>query len=332
MPVYNCGPFIVQAIDSILSQTFTNFELLIIDDCSTDNTVKHINGYQDNRIKLIQKETKTGLVASLNLGLELSLGKYVARMDGDDISYPNRLEKQIAYLNQYPDIMLCGTAYQLMDTDITIRHSTAHEDIKIDLLEFCPLGHPTVMFRRSFISNHNLRYRNEFLHVEDYELWTRCIWLGKIANIPDVLLSYRCHDDQVSSKEKNTQVQNTALCRVRMLSCLLENVSLNDECVRELLFQDEKITDIKSLMEITGWLDHLIQLNKEKDCFEPTRFKRYIFNKKRNTVRRFYFNQPAYFPSLFYQLLRSGRLYAGCFSNLEYVNLMIKCLIFWKRK
>ena len=114
MPVYNCELYVQEAIDSILNQTFIDFELLIIDDCSTDKTVEIINNYADKRIKLTTKPHNTGLTNSLNYGLSIAQGQYIARMDGDDVSVLDRFEKQVKFLDTNPDIILCGTWYQLM--------------------------------------------------------------------------------------------------------------------------------------------------------------------------------------------------------------------------
>lgn len=330
MPVYNCESYIVAAIDSILNQTLTAFELIIVDDCSTDKTIEIVSNYKDERINFIQKKIKSGLVASLNMGINLSRGKYIARMDGDDISHLTRLEKQVNYLDQHSKIDLCGTAYQLIDSQTIVSFPICHDDIKIGMLEYCPLAHPTVMLKKSFIDNNNLRYLNEFECAEDYELWTRCVSLGKINNMPDVLLSYRHHNNQFSITNKKNQDKNSAICRVNMLSLIWENASLNDQYTRELLFQNETFNNINKLNDVIGWMDELVRLNMEKACFDAHKFKDYIRIKKNSTIRRFYLNQTIYTPKVLYQFLKVYKNYKGCFSTLEYCKLALKCLVFWK--
>jgi glycosyltransferase involved in cell wall biosynthesis len=115
MPVYNCELYIKEAIYSILNQTFTDYELIIIDDCSTDSTADIIKDYSDSRIIFFEKDSNSGYTNSLNYGLSVAKGEYIARMDGDDISLPTRLEKQVHFLNSNPDIVLCGTSYSIME-------------------------------------------------------------------------------------------------------------------------------------------------------------------------------------------------------------------------
>jgi glycosyltransferase involved in cell wall biosynthesis len=330
MPVYNCESFIVAAIDSMLNQTLTAFELIIVDDCSTDKTIELISSYKDDRINFIQKKIKSGLVASLNIGINLSRGKYIARMDGDDISHSTRLEKQVNYLNQFSEIDLCGTAYELIGSQNIVSFPICHDDIKIGMLEYCPLAHPTVMLKKSFVDDNTLRYLNEFECAEDYELWTRCVSLGKINNMPDVLLSYRHHNNQFSITNKSNQDKNSAICRVNMLNQIWERASLNDQYTRELLFQNETFNNINKLNEVTGWMDELVNLNIEKACFDAYKFKDYIKTKKKCTIRRFYLNQTIYTPKVLYQFLKGYKNYKGFFSTLEYFKLALKCLVFWK--
>jgi glycosyltransferase involved in cell wall biosynthesis len=330
MPVYNCESFITAAIDSMLNQTLTAFELIIIDDCSTDKTIEIISSYKDERVNLIQKKIKSGLVASLNIGINLSRGKYIARMDGDDISNLTRLEKQVNYFEQHSETDLCGTAYELIDTQKIVSFPIGHDDIKLSMLESCQLAHPTVMIKKSFVDNNNLRYLNEFECAEDYELWTRCVSLGKVNNMPDVLLSYRHHDNQFSITNKSNQDKNSAICRVNMLSQVWETASLNDLYTRELLFQNESFDNINKLNDVIGWMDQLVDLNIQKACFDAHKFKDYINIKKKRTIRRFYLNQTTYSPKVLYQFLRVYQNYKGCFSALEYFKLVLKCLAFWK--
>ena len=330
MPVYNCECFINEAIESILNQTFTDFELIVIDDCSTDGTFERIRAYNNERIILIGKQEKTGLVASLNAGIALAKGKYIARMDGDDISNVARLEKQIHFLNLHPEIMLCGTGYELTDTQKQVIYPSQHEDIKIALLDYCPLGHPTVMFRKSFLNREKLTYNKEFEGAEDYELWTRIVWLGKIANIPDVLLTYRSHPDQFSNINKYNQIRNSNLSRIKMLGKLWDPASETDWHTRQLLFQDEPIHSSGKLFDMIEWLDRLINLNKQTNHYSPLKFCNYISAKKKNTIRRFYLQQTNYNPKVLYNFISLHEHYGGCFNITEYLKFVMKCMLFWK--
>lgn len=151
MPVYNGEKYLPEAIDSILKQTFTDFELLLINDASTDNSEKIINSYNDSRIIYIKNEQNLGLIKTLNKGLDLAKGEYIARMDQDDISSHERFAKQIALFESNLEIGVCGTWFTLFrenHEDQIIEHPEYNDSIKIGLLTSCFIGHPTVMMRK----------------------------------------------------------------------------------------------------------------------------------------------------------------------------------------
>ncbi len=328
MPVYNCESFVADAIDSMLRQTLSDFELIIIDDHSLDNTRPVIESYRDRRIIFIQKEANSGLISSLNLGIATARGQYIARMDGDDISDGTRLEKQIAYFQEHPEVMICGTACRLLGSDQLIQFPSDHDEIKMCLLEYCPLIHPTVMFRKQFFTGHKLFYNKEFEWAEDYELWTRAVWLGRLGNLPTPLLSYRLHPKQVTHIYKQRQDENSLICRVNMLRKIWAGASPEDFFTRALLFQDVVFSSIAHLNEVTRWMDELVTFNNGSAYFNAARFRAYIAVKKTNSVRRFFLNQTTYTPAILYRFLLHLKAYKGCFSPIEHVKLALKCLAF----
>jgi glycosyltransferase involved in cell wall biosynthesis len=332
MPVYNCAGFVGAAIESMLKQTLTDFELIVIDDHSTDGTKEIIAGFNNSRIVFVGKPCNTGLVESLNMGFKLAKGKYIARMDGDDISDVNRLEKQVQFLDQHSDIALCGTAYELMANRKIMSYPAEHENIKLAMLNYCPFGHPTVMIRKSFIDANHLQYNNEFECAEDYELWVRCVWLGKTANIPEVLLYYREHANQSSKINNYNQAKNSALCRIKMLQKVWDKASVDDKYTRELLFQREIFGGTGDLEQMLQWMDTIEASNIKKSYFEPSKFSQYILAKKLGAIRRFYLHQTLYNPGVLYKFLTSGKLYLSSFTRLESLKLAVKCLIFWRNK
>lgn len=332
MPVYNVEAFVTEAIESILGQSFREFELLIIDDGSSDGTVGMVERFADERIVLFKKNVNTGLVDSLNFGLDQARGEFIARMDGDDISDIFRLEKQLAYLRQHPEVAICGCAYRIIGDDRTVCFPAPHEEIKLCLLDYCPLAHPTMFIRRSFIVTHNLRYNAEFICAEDYELWTRCIWLGKMANLTDVLLSYRLHPHQASNTGRSVQIQNSDICRVHMLSRVWPQASLTDILTRALLFQDIALKNLEELGAVVEGLTNLITKNKSGPYYEPRLFSNYVAIKRRNIIRRFFLTIPVYTPTLFFKLISGKNNYRQYFTNFEYLKLALKCLVFHKLK
>lgn len=217
MPVYNTEKYVWEAIQSILSQTFTDYELVIIDDCSSDNSYKICQEYakHDDRIKLYKNEKNIWVVRTRNeLFKKVSKdSSYIAILDADDISKPNRLKKQYDYLEQNTDISIIWSHIQIIDeSSNTIwyrKYPTSYEQVKNTIIKKSPLAQPAVMIRKSDLLNIG-DYNTDFERCQDYELWFRFFDAGyRITNIDDYLLSYRVFDWQGKSKHLKLTLDNT---------------------------------------------------------------------------------------------------------------------------
>lgn len=206
MCVYNAEKYVSQSIESILFQTYNDFEFIILDDCSTDSTLDLVKKYQkqDTRIKVITNNENKGLTYSLNKAIEFAKGEYIARMDADDISHKQRLEKQVGFLERNNDIAVLGTCAKNINEEgiitgnrrVPLNHTKIEEVIKI----VNPLIHPSVMFRKKRIEDIG-GYDNRYRVVQDYELWFRCIEYDlKLANLPYELIYYRVNDNYLNRK------------------------------------------------------------------------------------------------------------------------------------
>ncbi|UPT65207.1 MAG: glycosyltransferase [Sphingobacteriales bacterium JAD_PAG50586_3] len=210
LPAYNAGPYIAEAIQSILDQTFYDFELIIVNDCSTDNTEEQILAIPDTRIQYIKNAQNSGLIYNLNLGFSLAKGKYIVRMDADDISLPTRIAEQVAFMEANPEIGISGTWFQSFGKNNKLgKYEEDDVQIKLQMLYHCRFCHPTVIIRKQIVDSHKLQYSATFAHAEDYELWARMAFITRFANIPKVLLKYRIHLDNVTVKHATTQRQNS---------------------------------------------------------------------------------------------------------------------------
>lgn len=207
MPVYNTDEtYLREAVESILNQTFTDFEFLIIDDGSTNNAKDVIFSYPDKRIKYVKNERNMGLIKTLNKGFGLASGEYIARMDSDDISLPVRFEKQVKFLDENPNVGVLGTWFQYFPSNRIVETFTYSKDIKECLLvNSNNIGHPTVMIRNSVIKEINAKYDENALYVEDYALWLALIDKVDFANIPEILLKYRVHRKGICGANKIAQ-------------------------------------------------------------------------------------------------------------------------------
>jgi glycosyltransferase involved in cell wall biosynthesis len=211
LAVFNGQTYLRSAIDSVLAQTYVDFELLVIDDGSTDGTLPILREFEkaDPRVRPITRPNK-GLTNTLNEGLGLARGKYLARMDADDLCLPTRFEKQVAYLDAHPDCVLVGSRVLLIDPEgmplKEMATETAHEQIDhAHLNRGWPVVHPAVMMRLDAVQKAG-GYRDEFNTLEDLDLFLRLGEVGKLANLPDVLLHYRQHFASVTHSKEARQM------------------------------------------------------------------------------------------------------------------------------
>lgn len=202
MPVYNAERYLAEAIESILHQTYHDFEFMIINDGSTDQSEKIILNYQqqDDRINYVKNSKNLKLIATLNKGVRLAKGKYIVRMDADDISTVDRIEKQVAYMESHHSVGVCGSYFRVFGEEIKnpyiVKRPLGDKVIKASMLFTNPVGHPNVIIRKSIMVDNNLWYDTRFYRIEDWGLWTTLINKCDFANLPEVLLYYRKTDTQ----------------------------------------------------------------------------------------------------------------------------------------
>ena len=229
MPVYNTKEeYLREAIESILNQTFQDFELLIIDDGSEPYVKQTIETYKDTRIKYIQNEQNLGLVKTLNKGLDISQGEYIARMDSDDISLPTRFEKQITYMENNPNVGVLGTWAEAFPKSEIWKPSKHYSFI--DLIKWDPfIIHPSTMLRNSIIKKHNIRYTPELEISEDYDFWTKLIHITKIHNLEEPLLKYRISGDNISIKNREKSISRFKQTQQKSLDFLTTDTNLQEK-------------------------------------------------------------------------------------------------------
>lgn len=219
MTVYNSEKFLGLAIASVLQQTFTDFELVILDDCSTDSSWDIIEHFakQDSRIRAIKNEKNLGGCGNLNKGLLLLKGEYMARHDNDDWSYPDRLEKQFRFLEEHPEVGVVGGSIELIDVEgnkIGKRtYNLSDKDIRRKIFRYSPFAHPLVMVRKSVLDQVGCFYDATVAPADDYELWFRIGKVAAFANMPDVLLKYRVVPGSITLSA--TKKMELATIRVR---------------------------------------------------------------------------------------------------------------------
>ncbi len=224
MPVFNGEKYIEEAIASILEQTFTDFELLIIDDNSTDRSFEIISSFNDTRLRVMQNEENKGLAKTLNFGLDLAKGKYTARMDQDDISYSNRLEKQVEVMDRSLDFGLVSTnCYQINSTgqvqeNTILKNGIKGREVEWYLLWGNPIVHPSVMFRTELVKSLNGYPEIYRFHVEDYVLWHQLVELKSIVILNEPLLLLRKHNLNATELDLKTHIQELVKVNQELLA------------------------------------------------------------------------------------------------------------------
>ncbi|MGQ4280841.1 glycosyltransferase [Bacillus thuringiensis] len=278
MSNYNTSEkYLRESIESILDQSFTDFEFIIIDDCSTNNGKSILESFNDDRIKVIFNEKNLGLAASLNKALQISKGEFVARMDSDDISLETRLEKQYKYLKSNSSVGLVASFAQKIGNDKGYIYSMVEEPEKMNVPMFFGnvICHPSVMFRKEVITNNHLKYNEEFKTGQDYELWSRLLKTEKVAIIPEVLLSYRIHNNQISNEKKMDQIQNT----MKVYSYMLEGLGLevNQEIlVKHHAFCTSSELETFNLKEMIYWGEVIKKYNLKNRVYDVELFNEYV--------------------------------------------------------
>ena len=227
MPVYNSEKYLKESIDSILNQTYENFELLILDDASTDNSVKIINSYKDDRIKLFKNEKNKGISYTRNKGVELATGEFIALMDSDDISKKNRLEVEVKFLEKYTEFDVVSSRAEVLNGEKLYKTHKKIEEFElanIQLMFRDVIINPASMFRKEFINKNNIRYREENFVAEDYDFWVECAKFTNIAILSEALLIYRTgHKNTSSLSLKNNYIERKNLIDKIRVQCLNNN-------------------------------------------------------------------------------------------------------------
>lgn len=281
LPVYNTNSAHLRAaIDSVLKQSFSDFELLIYNDASTLSSVEEVvTSYSDPRIRYIKGIENIGIARARNLLIEEAQGEYLAVMDHDDKCLPSRFEKQIAYMDTRPDVAICGTGHKrfgrIFKCD-TIIYPSEDAEIRTALFFKNVIHHPSAMIRRSVLINHSLRYDTRFISVNDRKLYTEIARHGKLANLPTVLCLYRLHANMTSKKKRQLISEEQAILRndfLKQMGAPLTDTQL-DILNTRIMNGRTRIKDRKVLADIKSVLDALILANDRSGYLPRDLFRR----------------------------------------------------------
>lgn len=269
--------YLLDCVNSMLNQTFEDFEFLIVDDCSSKNRVKDILAeIKDERIVIIENKVNLGLAASLNECIERSTGEYIVRMDTDDISMSDRLERQVKYMDAYPECdIMSGRTCLFTDSGKFWLGSTYFGDkrsVKVELFFDSTLLHPSVIIRSSFLKKNNLKYDESCRRAQDYNLWVRSSLIGgDIRSVEDYYIFYRQHENAASKKDRSEQVKVVLDIHKQYLEMIGIKWNEENKKLHECFCNpyDYTVYDVKSMLI---WAKYLINQNKTACCFDDSDF------------------------------------------------------------
>jgi glycosyltransferase involved in cell wall biosynthesis len=281
MSIYNePEKWLRESIESILNQTFVNFEFIIIND-NPDRELNNLllNEYKANdiRIIIINNDKNIGLTKSLNIGLKLTKGKYIARMDADDISLSKRLQIQLDLLNSHPNIGVCGTGVKIMGLkSLFLRrrlyYPISSNQIRTEIIFKNPMAHPTIMLRKELIFKNNLFYNEKLNSAQDYELWSRIIIFKNFHNINKCLLKYRLSPNQISNKFNKKQIVISNNIRLNILKKIFnakeEEIYLHNKICNHYI-----LDNLNELNDLELWFKKMLATPIDEKLYEINHLK-----------------------------------------------------------
>ncbi|MCF8262451.1 MAG: glycosyltransferase [Melioribacteraceae bacterium] len=335
LSVLNGEKYLPEAIESVLKQSFTDFEFIIVNDGSTDKTADILKEITDPRVKIITNEQNLGISNSRNIAQNHSMGKYIVVIDADDISVSTRFEEQFTFMEQNPDIDICGSYYDYIDEGTVITRYVSDEEIKIALLEGCAIKHGSSIYRKSSFVKNNLYYNADFIAAQDYELLSRGSSFLKYHNIPKVLYHYRKHDDQISSARKKLMADETdRIKKIEIDKIIIERSEEENDYHNRICRKDFSQIGSKYVQYI-DWLNKLENTNAKKKVYNEELFSEFIKRLKSITNKAFSDNE--FILTSDYNWRKLYRFFTLEINPYKYYNLTtrfaisLKCLFYIRR-
>lgn len=280
MPARNAAAFLAEAIASVRAQTLSTWELLVIDDGSTDETPTIPGQFSDDRIRVLPNSSAPGVSGAANTGTSAAVGRYLARMDADDVMTHDRLERQARYLDRHAEVVLCGSWLELFGAETgTWRYPERDASIKALLLFQCCIGQPSVMLRRDVLQQRGLTYDTELSVGEDYDLWMRLSSGGQFHCIQEVLTRYRRHPRQLTAKSSIESQRILASLRRRWLCRLFGEIDGRALETHERVATLAYLRDPGFVDSTSGWFEELLTLNRERPAFDQDALREVLVEK-----------------------------------------------------
>ncbi|MBQ3738534.1 MAG: glycosyltransferase family 2 protein [Bacteroidales bacterium] len=307
MPTYNVAPWVDEAIQSVLNQTYKDFDLLVVDDASSDDTLAHVRAIDDPRIRIAAFPNNVGLADNLNRGLDLIDTELVARMDGDDVAEPDWLETGIKVLDSHPEVGVCSFGFQFFGTKTSlVRFPEGNEDSKAQMLFGCTVIVPVL--RRSVFVENNLHYSTAAFPAEDYMMWSNVYRVTQVYNVQRTLFHYRTHETQISTSKRQVQIEKSNEVRLKMLNWLNEDFSDDEKRYFLNVFVPCVVDGEESVDELKRFAELLVSRNTQHHYDNEAlrkKFQSHIAYGVLDFVEKHYFSKGYGLPS-YARLLFSG--------------------------
>ncbi len=292
MPAYNCEKYIYESVKSVLNQTYTDWELIIIDDCSNDSTWSIIESINDSRVRKYKNDTNRGIAYTRNRGIELSNGEYIALLDDDDIYFSTKLERQVDYLEAHQDVDIVGSKVQWIDEKgVVISEPTnvlfSPDEIRAQSLMENPFCNCEVLFRKRIVEDFEIRYEDNLFGMEDYHFWVRCLVHCKASNIDECLFYHRITSESETSKvaKEKLEEKEQTYNKIRKMAFDLNGIKITNEQLKELnkkfgIWGDITFVDFGEFKHFYCVMNEVIHNNRNSSS---KKYLSFIFRKKINS-------------------------------------------------
>jgi glycosyltransferase involved in cell wall biosynthesis len=278
MPVFNSEKYIFEAINSILNQTLTDFEFIIINDASKDGTQVLLNSMIDKRIIQIENKIQKGNYKCRNIGMAAAKGCFIAIMDSDDIAMPNRLAIQYEFMLKRPDCVALGSNIEMMKNNhfFLLKRVESSDEIKIGLLKDNMCTHPSLMLRTEVLKKYQIIYNESYLYASDYDLMVQLSRIGKIYNLSEVLLQYRIHPNQITNQFNKQQTDFANQIRLKQLTQILHINPKKREIKMHLSLMRDSIVRVKEMKRMEKWCMKIINKNKKYKVYNNEKLQSFL--------------------------------------------------------
>jgi len=287
MPVFNRQVYVSDAISSILNQSFADFEFIIVDDGSTDNSYNLISTFKDSRIKPIKLKENRGNYYARNLGMSMAVGKYICVMDSDDIALPDRIQIQHDFMESNKNFGICGSYVKIMNSVEIITAPVDYDEIKVWSMSNIMFRHPTVFIRKDFLKKYNLWYNDSYRYAADYDFLAKAAHLFPVTNIDKVLLEYRKHPEQISSAKRKEQTDIAYLVMVSQLQFFNIKPTERENHIHLAFMNRYPVKSINEFNELKTWANFLMERNLQFNNYSPEHLAWFFKSLLKNIYKNF---------------------------------------------